>query len=156
MKKKVLFVCIHNSARSQMAEELLRKYGGDSFEVYSAGFEPGDLNPLAVEVLLEEDINIADKETSSVFDYFKNGKTFNYVITVCDEGNAEKCPLFPGLNARVHWSFQDPKSFEGTHEEKVNKTRIVKEEIKKEVLSLIDLIKTNNLKDNSPSNWKMD
>ncbi len=153
MAKKVLFVCIHNSARSQMAEELLRKYGKDNFEIQSAGFEPADINPLAVEVLKEEDIDIQGKKTNSVFDLFKAGKTFNYVITVCDEGNAQRCPVFPGLSYRIHWSFEDPSSFKGTNEEKLTKTRAVKEQIKKEVLSLIELVKSGNLKENCPNSW---
>ena len=155
MGKKVLFVCIHNSARSQMAEELLRKYGTEEFEVQSAGFEPAELNPLAIEVLKEEDINIADKKTNSVFELFKAGKTFNYVITVCDEGNAQRCPVFPGLNYRIHWSFEDPSSFTGSDEEKLEKTRAVKEQIKKEVLQLIELVKSGQLKDNFPTTWKV-
>ncbi|MCD4758249.1 MAG: arsenate reductase ArsC [Arcobacteraceae bacterium] len=155
MAKKVLFVCIHNSARSQIAEELLRKYGENEFEVQSAGFEPAGINPLAIEILREENINIDGKETNSVFDLFKAGKTFNYVITVCDEGNAQRCPLFPGLNYRIHWSFEDPSSFTGRDEERLAKTRTVKEQIKKEVLQLIELVKTGQLKDNFPTTWKV-
>lgn len=153
MAKKVLFVCIHNSARSQIAEELMRKYGGDDFQVKSAGFEPGELNPLAVEVLKEEGIDITGKETNAIFDFFKTGQNFNYVITVCDEGSAQRCPIFPGLNYRIHWSFEDPSSFDGSHEVKLEKTRVVKAQIKKEVLQLIELIKSGALKENFPTNW---
>lgn len=134
---KVLFVCIHNSARSQMAEELLRKYGGDDFVIESAGLEPGTLNPLAIEVLKEEDIDISGKKTQSVFELFRTGHLYKYVITVCDEGKAQGCPLFPGQTSRIHWSFEDPSSFEGTWEEKLEKTRIVKEQIKEKVLEFI-------------------
>ncbi len=156
MKKRVLFVCIHNSARSQIAEELLRKYGGDHFDVLSAGLEPSkEINPLVVEVLKEEGIDISDKETNSVFEFFKQGKRFNYVVTVCDESNAQKCPIFPSMKYRIHWSFVDPSSFEGTHEEKLEKTRAVKEQIKKEVLQLIELSKAGELKDNVPGHWKI-
>jgi len=132
-KKKVLFVCIHNSARSQMAEELLRKLGGDQYEVESAGIEPGNLNPIVVEVLKEERIDITGKKTNAVFDLFKEGRCFNHVITVCDETSAEKCPIFPGVNNRIHWSFTDPSKFEGTNKEKIVQTRKVKEEIKKTI-----------------------
>lgn len=155
MKKKVLFVCIHNSARSQIAEELLKKYGGDLFEAQSAGFEPGVLNPFAIEVLKEEGIDISDKSTNSLFEFFKQGKKYNYVITVCDEGNAQKCPIFPGLSHRIHWSFEDPNDFSGSYEEKLSKTRDVKEKIKKEVLKLIELEKNNQIEDNFPNNWKI-
>lgn len=129
-KIKVLVACIHNSARSQMAEELLRKIGGDQFDVESAGFEPGQLNPYVVDVLKEEGIDISGKETKSVFDLFKEGRTYNYVITVCDESSAEKCPIFPGVSHRIHWSFTDPSQFHGSREEKLQKTRNVKEEIR--------------------------
>lgn len=155
MKKKVLFVCIQNSARSQMAEALLKKYGGESFEVWSAGFEPATINPLAIEALKDEGIDISQNETNSVFDYFKQGKLFNYIITVCDEGNAQRCPIFPGLNYRIHWSFEDPKSFEGTHEEQLAKTLVVKNKIKKEVLKFIELVNEGKLKENIPESWKV-
>lgn len=134
---KVLFVCIHNSARSQIAEALLKKYGGDHFNVQSAGLQPGVLNPLAVEILKEEDIDIAGKETQSVFDLFKDGKLFNYVITVCDEGNSQRCPIFPGQTKRIHWSFEDPSTFQGDYEAQLAKIRHVKEEIKIAVLAFI-------------------
>lgn len=139
---KVLFVCIHNSARSQIAEELLRKYGGEKFNAQSAGLEPGILNPLAVEVLKEEGIDITDKKTQSVFDLFKEGKLFNYIVTVCDEGNSQRCPIFPGLTSRLHWSFKDPSGFVGTYEENLAQTRVVKEEIKEAVLAFIEKINT--------------
>lgn len=140
MKKKVLFVCIHNSARSQIAEALLQKYGKDQFEVLSAGFEPQEINPLAIEALLkDEGIDISKNSVNSVFNYYKEGKLFNYVITVCDAGAAQKCPLFPGLlHSRIHWSFEDPNLFTGTHEEKLNKMIAVKNQIKNEVLKFIE------------------
>jgi arsenate reductase len=128
-KNKVLFVCIHNSARSQMAEALLRKIAGDRFEVESAGLDPGVLNPLAVEVMKEIGIDISQNKTKSAFDLFKEGKLYTHVITVCDETSAEKCPIFPGITTRLHWSFADPSSFTGNHEEKQEKTRQVREAI---------------------------
>lgn len=137
-KEKVLFVCIHNSARSQMAEELLRKLGGDSFEVESAGLEPGTLNPVVVEVLKEVGIDISGKKTRSVFDLFKKGRLYSYVITVCDEASAEKCPVFPGISRRLHWGFTDPSKFDGTMEEKIKKTRIVREEIRRKIENWLD------------------
>ena len=132
-KKKVLFVCIHNSARSQMAEELLRKLAGDRFEVESAGIEPGKLNPIVIEVLKEEGVNITGKQTQAVSDLVKMGKQYNYVITVCDETSAERCPIFPGMSQRLHWGFTDPSKFEGNLEEKLAKTRAVREEIRQKI-----------------------
>ena len=96
MKQKVLFICIHNSARSQMAEALLNRICGDHFEAQSAGLEPGKLNSFAVEVMPETGIDISNKKTQSTFDIFKSGELFAYVITVCDETSAERCPIFPG------------------------------------------------------------
>jgi arsenate reductase len=132
-KKKVLFVCIHNSARSQIAEEILRSLVGDRFEAESAGIEPGKLNPLVIEVLKEKGIDISGKETKSVFDIFKSGKKFDYVITVCDESNSERCPVFPGLKGQIHWNFEDPSRFGGSHQEKLDKTRNVRDKIQKRV-----------------------
>jgi arsenate reductase len=138
---KVLFVCIHNSARSQIAEEFLRKYGEDRFIVESAGLEPSTLNPLAIEVLKEEGIDISDKKTQSVFELFKTGRLYKYVITVCDEGKAQGCPIFPGQTSRIHWSFEDPSTFEGSWEEKLIKTRKVKEQIKEKILEFVKIAK---------------
>ena len=130
-KIKVLFVCIHNSARSQMAEAFLKKIGGEKFEVESAGLEPGKLNPIVVEAMKEVGIDISNNKTKSVFDLYKQGKLYNYVITVCDESKAEKCPVFPGITKNIHWGFADPSAFTGTNEEKLAGTRKVREEINK-------------------------
>jgi len=120
MKKRVLFICVHNSARSQMAEAWLNKICGEYFEAQSAGLEPGALNPLAVQVMAEAGIDISKKKTQAVFDVFKSGQLFAYVITVCDEASAEKCPIFPGPATRMHWSF--PRSFGGARQQN-RKTR---------------------------------
>ncbi|MGH7936310.1 MAG: arsenate reductase ArsC [Chthoniobacterales bacterium] len=127
MKRKVLFVCIHNSARSQMAEALLNQCHGESFEAESAGLEPGQLNPLAVEVLREEGLDISGKATRSVNEILSAGTRFAYVITVCDEGSAAGCPIFPGDGKRLHWSFPDPSNFTGTWEERLPQTRRVRD-----------------------------
>lgn len=153
--KKVLFVCIHNSARSQIAEALLEKYGEGEFQVASAGFEPGEISPFAVEILKEEGIDISNKSTDHLLDLFKNGKLFNYVVTVCDEATAQKCPIFPGVRARIQWDIKDPRAFIGTDEEKLNKFREVKDTIKEEVLKFIELVNSGELKENFPDNWKL-
>ncbi|MHB8111355.1 MAG: arsenate reductase ArsC [Syntrophorhabdaceae bacterium] len=137
-KTKVLFVCIHNSARSQMAEALLNILAPDRFQAESAGMEPGELNPLAVEVMREIGMDISNNQTKSVFDKYKQGELFHYVITVCDEASAETCPIFPGLRTNtLHWSFEDPASFTGSHDEQLQKTRIVRDQIKKKILEFI-------------------
>jgi arsenate reductase len=132
-KKKVLFVCIHNSARSQMAEAFLNQICGDEFEAHSAGLEPGKLNPIVVEAMREIGIDISGNQTKAVFDMFRSGKMFAYVITVCDETSAERCPIFPGVAARLHWSFPDPSALQGSHEEKLEQTRLVRDMIKSKV-----------------------
>ena len=136
-KHKVLFVCIHNSARSQMAEAFLKKYGSEHFEAESAGLEPGKLNPNVVEVMQEIGIDISKNRTQGVFDLFRQGKLFNAVISVCDGASAERCPIFPGKVKRILWSFADPSSFTGTHGEILEQTRKVRDEIKEKVLQLI-------------------
>jgi arsenate reductase len=140
MKKKILFVCIHNSARSQMAEVFLNQLAGDEFEVESAGLEPGKLNPLVVKVMQEVGIDISGNKTKSVFDFYKQGKLYDYVITVCDESQSEQCPVFPGVAKKLHWGFSDPSSFSGTDQEKLKKTRKVRNEIK---ACLEDWLKTH-------------
>ena len=116
-----------------MAEALLRKMAGNRFEVESAGLEPGELNPIVVETLKEEGLDITGKQTKAVFDLVKKADHYSYVITVCDESSAERCPIFPGPSQRLHWSFTDPSKFEGTHDEKLTKTRKVKEEIRSQI-----------------------
>jgi len=133
MKKRVLFVCIHNSARSQMAESFLNQVCGDEFEAFSAGLEPGKLNPIVVEAMAEVGLDISRHQTKAVSDFVNAGKTFAHVITVCDETSAERCPIFAGVAARLHWSFPDPSRFQGTHEEKLAQTREVRDLIEQKV-----------------------
>ena len=136
-KIKVLFLCIHNSARSQMAEAYLKKFGGEKFYAESAGLEAGKLNPLAVTVMQEEGIDISQNQTNDVFDFYKEGRIYNYVITVCDEASVARCPLFPGVHQKINWSFADPSSLTGTDEEKLNRTRDVRNQIKEAIFALI-------------------
>jgi arsenate reductase len=133
VKSNVLFICIHNSARSQMAEAWLNQICGDFFAAESAGLEPGTLNPLVVEAMQESGIDISKKETRAVFDVFKSGKLFAYVITVCDETNAEKCPIFPGVTTRLHWSFPDPSTLVGSRESKLVEVRKIRDEIRDKI-----------------------
>jgi arsenate reductase len=132
-KKNVLFICIHNSARSQMAEAFLEQRCAGQFEVESAGLEPGRLNPIVVEAMQEVGIDIAGNPTRAVWDIVKSGKIFAYVITVCDEASAERCPIFPGVTTRLHWGFPDPSGFTGTHDEKLARVREVRDTIKAKV-----------------------
>ena len=129
-KEKVLFICIHNSARSQMAEAWLNEICGEFFQAQSAGLEPGTLNPLAVAVMQEVGIDISQKKTQAVFDVLRSDQLFAYVVTVCDETSAEKCPIFPGPARRLHWSFADPSRVAGTPEEKLAQVRRIRDEIR--------------------------
>jgi arsenate reductase len=130
MKKKVLFICIHNSARSQMAEAFLNQICGEQFEAYSAGLEPGKLNPIVVEAMQEIGIDISRNQTKAVSDMLKSGQSFACVITVCDETSAERCPIVPGATTRLHWGFPDPSAFQGTNAEKLARTREIRDAIK--------------------------
>lgn len=136
-KFRVLFICIHNSARSQMAEAFLKKFGGEHFEAESAGLEPGKLNSLAVEVMREKGIDISGNSTKDVFELHRKGNSYDYVITVCDAKNAESCPVFPGKAQKKAWWFDDPSQFKGTQEEKLEQTRLVRDSIQESVINFI-------------------
>ena len=128
-KPRILFICVHNSARSQMAEAFLSDVCGAEFEVQSAGLKPGTLNPLVVEVMREVGLDISKNKTQAVFDVFKSGQLFTYVITVCSEAEAGGCPIFPGPTQRLHWPFPDPSKVEGTRAEKLEKIRQIRDAI---------------------------
>jgi arsenate reductase len=131
MKRKILFVCVHNSARSQMAEALLNSMAPDRFIAESAGLTPGKLNPFAVDAMKEVGLDISNNSVDSVFDFFKAGKAFNFIITVCDAEAAERCPIFPGVEVkRIHWTFPDPSAAEGSDEEKLKAARSARDMIK--------------------------
>lgn len=134
---KVLFVCIHNSARSQVAEAFLNTFGEGKFAAESAGIEKGKLNSLVVKAMAEVGIDISGNETHEAFEFIKQGRKYDAVISVCDAASAERCPVFPGNVKRVAWSFADPSAFAGTEEEKMQRIRVVRDEIKEQVKSFI-------------------
>lgn len=142
-RPRVLFICTHNSARSQMAEGFLRHIAGDAFEAASAGTEPGALHPLAVEVMAEAGIDISGQRAKSVDDFVQ--QRFDYVVTVCDDAR-EACPYFPNAVNRLHWSLPDPAAAGGTREERLAVFRDVRDEIKVRVEQLV--------KDNVPGEQK--
>jgi len=132
-KTRVLFLCTRNSARSQMAEAFLRRYGDDKFEVYSAGLEPDEIHPYTRKVMAEAGIDISDQYSKSL-EQFMGRMHFGYLITVCDK--AEKsCPFFPGISVRLHWSFDDPAISEGTEEERIERFRRIRDQIENMVKS---------------------
>ena len=129
-KGRVLILCTGNSARSQMAEGLLRHLGGGRYEVFSAGTKPVGVNPLAIETMRDIGIDISKQRSKSVAEFA--GQQFAAVITVCDSA-AEHCPVFPGAPARVHWSLPDPAAISGTHEEKLAAFRRVRDELERRI-----------------------
>jgi len=136
-KYKVLFVCVHNSARSQMAQAFLQHLCADLFETESAGLEPGRLNPFVVAVMQEIGIDIRGNKTQSVSDLLLQGKVYHAVITVCEGASAERCPTFPGVHKRISWSFKDPSGFRGTEAEILQQTRTLRDEIKEQITKFI-------------------
>ena len=132
IKAKVLFLCTGNSARSQMAEAFLRKYGGDEFEAYSAGLEPKSIHPYTERVMEEVGINLSGQRSKHIQEYM--GKVhFGYLIIVCDEAE-RNCPTtFPGVGQRLHWSFEDPAAFVGSDDEKLAKFREVRGRIEQQI-----------------------
>ena len=136
-----------------MAQALLSKYGGDDFEVLSAGINAGELNPMAVEVIKEdENMDISSYITNNILDYFKEGKHFHYVITVCDEAKKEPCPIFPSLDGVLHWNISSP-ACNGTYEEKKTKVIQSKDELKVNILKFIELVKNQHIKAGFPESW---
>ena len=115
------------------AVELGLQMAGDKFEVESAGLEPGKLNSIVVEAMKEVGIDISQNKTKSVFDFYKQGKQYDYVITVCDESQSGACPMFPGKGERLHWGFDDPSGFQGTQEDKLRQTREVRNQIEAKI-----------------------
>ena len=125
-KKRVLVICTNNSARSQMAEGLLRSEGSDRLEVYSAGTTPTHVRPQAIAAMKEIGIDISGHRSKSLDEFV--GQPFDFVITVCDNAN-ETCPVFPGNVARLHWSFEDPAAVNGTEEERLAAFRRIRDQI---------------------------
>jgi arsenate reductase (thioredoxin) len=144
-KTKILFVCIHNSARSQMAEAFVNGYYSDKFEAESAGLEPGILNPLVVKSMAEIGIDISGNTTKDVFTFFQEGRKYDYVITVCDEASGQRCPVFPGALKKINWSFEDPSALTGTEEEKLGRIAEIRDSIKAKVEEFINLIKYKSI-----------
>jgi arsenate reductase (thioredoxin) len=140
-KTRVLFVCVHNSARSQMAEAWLDHLHGDQLEARSAGLEPEALNPLAIAVMQEVGIDISTKSPRRVFDLVKAGELFSYVISVCDQASGERCPTFPGVTKRLNWNFPDPSALTGSEEEKLEKVREIRDSIKAKIESWYEHVK---------------
>lgn len=138
-RQRVLFVCIHNSARSQMAEAWLRHLTGDRFEVESAGLEPGKLSPYVVQAMQEVGVDISGHKPKGVSELLEAGHRFDYVIAVCDKEAAERCPIFPGGSQKLHWSFSDPSAAQGDDCAKLRLAARVRDEIKAKIAEWLAL-----------------
>ena len=144
--RNVLFICEHNSARSQMAEAYLNHFAAGKLQAESAGLEPGTLNPNVVEVLKEDGIDISANSTTSVFDLYKSGNHYDFVIVVCSQTAGDRCPIFPGRVLRLHWPFDDPSNFQGTHDDILRQTREVRDAIKEKIITFIGEYEEKGLK----------
>jgi arsenate reductase (thioredoxin) len=136
-KIRVLFVCVYNSFRSQIAETFLNTEYGDLFFAESAGLMTKEINPLAIHVMSEIDLDISKNSSDSVFEFYKQGRLYQYVITVCSREAEEKCPMFPGIQRRLNWNLPDPEEFEGTTEEKLEKARQLRDQIRNRVRGFV-------------------
>jgi arsenate reductase len=141
---KVLFVCIHNSARSQMAEAFANHYGNGELTAESAGIDSGKINPLVVRSMQEIGIDMSAHYAKTVASVQEAGKTYDMVITVCDEANAARCPVFPGKVKRAAWFFDDPSALGGTEEEKLARIAVIREQIRTKVQEFVAEAKANN------------
>ncbi|MBN1106157.1 MAG: arsenate reductase ArsC [Deltaproteobacteria bacterium] len=134
---KVLFVCTHNSGRSLIAEAYLNGLGEGRFLAESAGLEPREANPLVVEGMKEEGFDLAGRRGKNLFEFFKEGRLYDYVIYVCDRETEAKCPVFPGVRRTMNWSFPDPASLQGTQEEKLRAVRGIRDSIQSRIRAWI-------------------
>jgi arsenate reductase (thioredoxin) len=132
-KIRVLFACVHNSARSQMAEAWLNHLHGDRFEACSAGLEPGRIHPLTVQAMREVGLDLSDKKSTDVYERLRRGESYDYLITVCDEAQAQRCPPALGLREEIHWSFSDPSALEGNEDERLQAVRDIRDAIRRRV-----------------------
>ncbi len=132
-KKRIMFVCIHNSARSQMCEAFVKQYAPERFEEHTSGIEKGKLNPLVVNSMMEINISMEGQYAKSAKEYIDRNEEFDYIVTVCDESSAERCPTFPGKHVRLHWGFSDPSALMGSDEEKLQGIRPIRDAIQKRV-----------------------
>ena len=138
---KIIFVCIHNSARSQMAEAFVNALAQGKIFAQSAGLTPGKLNPTVVAVMQDVGIDISRNQTKGIQEFIDRQEMFDYVVTVCDEASAQRCPTFPGKSQRLHWGFEDPSSIIGADEEKISRTRVIRDQIHLRVKEWIGSIK---------------
>ncbi len=141
-KIRILFVCIANSFRSQIAEAIMNHKYGDVFEAESSGYKVKPINPLAIEVMQEYGVDISNKKSNKVIDFFKEGRTYKYVITVCNRSEEQDCPIFPGMVTRLSWGdLEDPEYFTGSQQEKKEMALILRDKIEKRIDDFVNTMK---------------
>lgn len=145
-KTRVLFVCVHNSARSQIAEAFLNRLGNDEFFAESAGFTPAPLNPYAVKTMAELGYDLSKNTVDDVFEFIKEGRMYHVIVKVCDKASAQRCPIFPMTRVVLEWGLDDPADFTGTEEEILEKVRTLRDKIKLNVEQIIEEYKNKKLK----------
>jgi arsenate reductase len=140
-KIKVLFICVYNSFRSQIAEAILNQKYGDRFVAESAGYKVKEINPLAIEVMKEHGVDISKNNVNKAFDFYNQGRKYQYVITVCNREQEEDCPIFPGKVIRFHWDGLDnPEDYTGAQEEKLEKGRKLRDDIEKRIDEFVKIV----------------
>jgi arsenate reductase len=133
---KVIFLCTHNSARSQIAEAFLTKYAGEHFEVYSAGYQPQPIHPYTFKVMQEIGYDLSKQQPKDLWEIAKN-QHFGIIITVCQKTETD-CPTIPGTSTRLYWNIEDPAAFEGSDEEKLAKFRQVRDQIREQIINFLN------------------
>ncbi|HHX52774.1 MAG TPA: arsenate reductase ArsC [Erysipelothrix sp.] len=139
-KIRVLFVCVQNSFRSQMAQAIMNQKYGERFLAESAGINTGKINPLAIQVMKEIGLDISQAPVDSVFDFYKEGRLYSYVITVCSKEAEKKCPVFPGIRKRINWPLEDPATYEGSEQERYQKAVEIRDEIEKKIDAFVESV----------------
>lgn len=139
-KRKVLFVCVQNSFRSQIAEAIMNKKYGEKFIAESAGLNKGEIHPLAIKVMNDYGIDITNSETDSVFEFYKEGRFYSYVITVCSREAEKECPIFPGTIKGFNWELENPEYYTGTEDEKYQKAIELRDEIERRIDEFVKLV----------------
>ena len=138
LKTHVLFVCVHNSARSQMAEAFLNDLGGERFYAESAGFEPAPINPYVIRAMAEAGYDLSGKTAHDVYEYFKQERMYHIVVKVCDLKNSQRCPIFPMTRVVLNWPLPDPSEFTGTDDVIMDKVRNLRDTIRAHVVKFIE------------------
>lgn len=145
---RILFVCVKNSFRSQIAEAIMNHKYGDHFIAESAGLNTSEIHPLAIKVMGEYGIDISNNTVNSVFDYYKEGRLYSHVVTVCSREDEKECPIFPGVKLRINWELENPEYYTGSEEEKYKKAKNLVSDIERRIDELVKYVQSQYSDDN--------